>query len=828
MKSSFPRGLAATSLPVGGKEGGGAMTAGMRGGPGSFRKRDRLPRITPLESARVLDALEIGVIVHDASLRIVYANDAAATLLGVGVAEAIERTVTDPRWVVIHPDGTPVAPEDVPASAALRTRKPVRAMILGVTREDGVTTWLMVDAVPLSGPEGEVELVAVTISDVTRELVARMQLEQVGDSLGRTIQEREAALGRAVQALESSEARYRAVLRAMSEGVAVHAPDGSIQFANPAAEHILGLSLEQMQGRHPIAADWQLTDETGAPLAPEEIPSEITRRTGRPQRSTLLGVKRGNSGEHAWLMVSTDPIGAATESKHEGPYSVVATFQDVTAEQMALADAQQARDHLRAIAAALPGVVLEYLVRCDGTDRFLYISEPARDYFGIDPELALKDPRPIWARVHPEDREPVMAQFRAAIASGTGIQLDFRALHPDGAYRNARLHAGPPKAVPEGFLFRSVVFDVTDQRRLEETVREAQRREAIGTLAAGMAHNFNNMLAVIVPSLEMMRAEAPQSLQADLDDARTAARAATELVRQLMQLVRRDASSGTVPVDIAVLVEDIAQMCRRTLDAGIEVRATIPQVPCMVLARRAELQQVLVNLCINARDALEGRPAPRVELRVAVEPDWIVIAVADNGAGMSPDVQRRLGEPFFTTKAPGHGTGLGLATAYGIVTELRGTLHCRSELGRGTWFELRLPRHHQSAEATRSDAAGAPVPAGLRILLIDDEELVCNTLRRALERLGAKVSCAATGDEGIALFQTRRDVQLVLLDLAMPAMGGAECLRRLKEIDPLVPVYIMTGFLPDGLDIQAANGVLAKPVDLVQLRALLGGIAKAV
>jgi PAS domain S-box-containing protein len=790
-----------------------------------FRRPDGILELTPAASSRVLEALEVGVIVHDSALGIVYANDAAAVLLGVDVAEAIERTVSDPRWVVIHPDGSPIPPEDVPASVALRTRKPVRGMILGITHRDGVTAWLAVDAVPLLGAGGDVELVAVTISDVTRELVARMQLEKVGDSLGRTIQERDAALSHAVQALESSEARYRAVIRAMSEGVAVHAPDGSISFANPAAEQILGLTLAQMQGRHPIAPSWHLTDANGVPLPAERIPSEITRRTGEPQRGTQLGVMRADSGEHAWLLVSTDPIGPATETKNAGRFSVVATFQDVTAERTALADARQARDHLRAVAAALPGVIVEYVLHEDGSGRFLYVSAPARSYFGIDPDEAMTDAEAVWQRVHPEDRDSILAQMRAASATHAALQLDFRILHSDGIYRHARLHYGPPGSLAGGTLFRGVVFDITEQRRLEETVREAQRREAMGTLAAGMAHNFNNMLAVILPSLDMVREELPPSRQADLEDACTAATAAAELVRQLMQLVRKDVTADAVPVDVAALADEISQMCRRTFGAGIDVRSTIPRGPCVVLARRAELQQVLVNLCINAKDALEGRPAPRLELRVAVEPDFVVVGVSDNGAGMSPEVLRRLGEPFFTTKAPGRGTGLGLATAHGIVTELRGTLRCHSELGGGTSFELRLPLHHSHHRTSAPETAPLRVPDHLHALVIDDEELVQKTLRRALERAGAKVSCASTGEEGLATFRAHPGIGLVLLDLAMPGLGGAEVLRRLKAIDPRVAAYVMTGFLPDGLDLKLASGVVTKPIDMKHLRAIINEVA---
>jgi signal transduction histidine kinase len=341
---------------------------------------------------------------------------------------------------------------------------------------------------------------------------------------------------------------------------------------------------------------------------------------------------------------------------------------------------------------------MEWLVRADGSHEFRYVSEPAREYLGIDPADALRDSGVVWARVHPDDLESTLAELRAAAANRTGLQLEFRALHSDASYHYARMRCGPPTLVNEGVLYRSVVFDVTEQRRLEETVREAQRREAIGTLAAGMAHNFNNMLAVIVPCLEMVQATAPPSLSEDLEDARSAAQAATELVRQLMQIVRKDPPAGAISVDVAALVEEIAQMCRRTFDASIEIRCEIGSGPSTVLARRAELQQVIVNLCINARDALERRPQPRLELRVSAEPETVIVEVSDNGSGMSADVQRRVGEPFFSTKPPGRGTGLGLATAYGIVAELRGSLGCVSTPDLGTRFTLALPRHSAKTE----------------------------------------------------------------------------------------------------------------------------------
>jgi CheY-like chemotaxis protein len=234
-----------------------------------------------------------------------------------------------------------------------------------------------------------------------------------------------------------------------------------------------------------------------------------------------------------------------------------------------------------------------------------------------------------------------------------------------------------------------------------------------------------------------------------------------------------------------------------------------------------------MNLCINARDALEGRPAPRLDLHVASDGDTVSISVADNGVGMSADVQRRIGEPFFTTKPPGRGTGLGLAMAYGIVAELGGSLTCHSTPGEGTRFELKLPRQRTTHEvATPSVPAASPLN-GLRVLLIDDEERVLATLSRAIARLGAEVLCAERGSDALELVRANPDIGFVLLDLAMPEMPGVEVLRRIRELRPNVPVHIMTGFLPGDVDTTGAHGVLAKPIELARLKALLAAAVRS-
>lgn len=768
---------------------------------------------------RILQGLSVGVLVVDQDLQITYANDNATDLLGLTSREVVTRHLTESRWLVWHPDGSPVCPEEFPAAVALRTREPVLNRILGIARRDGGIGWLAFDATPLFDPHDDVDLVVVTLSEVTRELIARLQITPESDTTSQRARERDVALASAIRAFDTSEARHRAVLRAMSEGVVVHSADGSIQFANPAAQQVLGLTMDQMQNKRPIDAMWQLTDGDDNPLAPDLIPSEITRVTGEPQRQTLVGVHRGTGRGHAWLLVSTDPV-SPVRDPNTGCYPVVATFTDVTAERAALADARAARDHLRDIAAALPGVVLEHSITSSGKLEIRYISEPAREYLGIAPEEALSDGARAWANVSPEDRGLLLEQLFKGDTE-RGLQLEFRVAAPNGTLRHLRLRSGPPTKVGGGLLYRSVILDVTEQRRLEETVREAQRREAIGTLAAGMAHNFNNMLAVIVPSIELAQAQAAPALARELEDALTATRAATELVRQLLQLVRRDVADAASAVDVGHLLEEVCHLCRRTFDTAIDIQFAKPNSPCVVLARRNELQQALINLCINARDALVARPSPRLTLRVTNEGEHVLIEVHDNGEGMTAEVQRRLGEPFFTTKPPGRGTGLGMATVYGIVADLRGTLQCFSALGRGTRFEIRLPQFQANSSKDAATKPSNPSLGGIKVLLVDDEDLVRNTLKRVLVRANANVLCASRAHEGMDLLKAHPDVKLVLLDIAMPELNGIDMLRLLRQSHPSLPVYFMTGYLPEGADISQANGVLLKPVELNRLRELL-------
>jgi PAS domain S-box-containing protein len=387
----------------------------------------------------------------------------------------------------------------------------------------------------------------------------------------------------------------------------------------------------------------------------------------------------------------------------------------------------------------------------------------------------------------------------------------------------------------------AVVRDVTQKKRAErehlrtqEERRQAQRLQAIGQLAAGIAHNFNNLLTVIIGGIQLSRMTGPDASARHLSNAENAAVLASETIRRFSRF-NRSTPVELAPLDLQAVVVEIAGICRSTFDRRIEIRTTHTGRPPTVRGDHSQIHEVLLNLCINARDALEasvdsGRP-PAIEIGVEVvnvadrqaaqhgakAGEYVRLSVRDNGIGMDADTRAHVFEPFFTTKQLGHGTGLGLSTAYGTMAQHGGWITCDSVPGEGTTFEAYLPAMQE--ESVAGAAAAEEIVGGTEtILVIDDEEPIRSVAMDALTAHGYEVLVAEDGLSGLQILERDKDrIGVVLLDLSMPRLSGADVKARILELAPQTRIIISSGYPPTDATNVGARAFLAKPFTVASL-----------
>jgi two-component system, cell cycle sensor histidine kinase and response regulator CckA len=360
-----------------------------------------------------------------------------------------------------------------------------------------------------------------------------------------------------------------------------------------------------------------------------------------------------------------------------------------------------------------------------------------------------------------------------------------------------------------------VATEITQRKQLEDQFRQAHKMEAVGRLAGGVAHDFNNVLTIIRAQTEFLLADLPSDdlRRSDVLEIQSAADRAAAFTRQLLAFSRRQLLQPEV-LDLNSVITGMEMMIRRLVGEDVVVLSKLRRDLPRVWADPCQLQQVLMNLAVNARDAMPNGGSLLIETGL-VELDehypkqhpsakpgiHIVLAVTDTGCGMDQATRSRIFEPFFTTKEPGKGTGLGLSTVYGIVKQSGGHIWVYSEVGRGTTFKLYFPPHHGAEQVRQPEPILRPmVGSAATILLVEDEPPVRSTVRRLLERHGYQVLEASNGHDALSLIAARcSEIQLVVSDMVMPGMGGMELASRLRTISPKIPVLLMTGYTEEAI-----------------------------
>lgn len=514
-------------------------------------------------------------------------------------------------------------------------------------------------------------------------------------------------------------------------------------------------------------------------------------------------------------------------------------------------------EFFREIASSIPGYVFRYRRSKDGSEVLDYVSPGFREIWEATSEEDIYDPKIHWARVHKDDHAAFKASIWQAVNNGTDWNLRYRILLPSGQLK--WLH-GRGKVTPTthgGIVADGIIMDVTDQveteRHLEDIQKQlaqAQKLESVGRLAGGIAHDFNNLLAIILGNAETLEDQmrCPDS-QPRVTEIVEACRRGGEFTRQLLGFARQSPLAPAL-IDVNATISQFSSMLTRVIPSNIRLETVLAAGLWNVEIDRSFLESALVNLCINARDAMEGGGKLTVEtcnMRVTqdyvcdrgedISPGrYVLIAVSDTGRGIPGDDIAQVIEPFFTTKGPELGSGLGLAMVDGFIRQSNGALRIYSELGVGTTIKMYLPavQPHQASQTTleTSPQAASSGKAG-RVLVVEDEPSILRILKRNLTKAGYDVLTASSGDSAFeSCAELINEIDILLTDVVMPGtLQGPALAQQLTALNPELKVVFMSGYANEaaihGNGLRANDHFLMKPVTRKELLATLETILTA-
>ena len=442
------------------------------------------------------------------------------------------------------------------------------------------------------------------------------------------------------------------------------------------------------------------------------------------------------------------------------------------------------------------------------------------------------------ALAHPDDLAATRECFAASCRGDRMVDFEMRVRAADGEWRWYSW-----TAFREGERVLGIGRNVEERRRreaelasAEEALREAQKLEMIGRLTGGVAHDFNNLLMGIRSSLELLEERLPADDaegRALVGDALSGAARGASLTQRMLAFARRQ-DLAPAAVDVGDLVEGMAELLARSLGPGVRVDTELAPGTAAALVDANQLELAVLNLAMNARDAMDGAGELRVSVGDAGAPadapapgDYVRVGISDTGRGMDAETLRRASEPFFTTKGVGDGTGLGLSMVQGLAEQSGGRLELRSEPGAGTRAELLLPAAGRAADApARSAETAAAERAGgrRRILVVDDDELVLRGLSGILARLGHEVHRAASGAAALRVLARHDEIDLLVTDQLMPGMTGAELAAAVRRRRPELPIILATGYAElEGVDESLFAARLVKPFDRARLESAVVG-----
>ena len=746
---------------------------------------------------------DVGFLVVDASLRIVWTNEFLATQL---------KTASDPPSFVGSFCHRALCRRDLvcegcPATAAFESESTAhRELALDV---NGTARILYVTAIPVLSPKGSVEQLMIMVQDVS-------DLEVLRGS---------------ERMLRESESRLRLLVEQMP--AVMWSTDRNLRFTSSlgSAWTNLGLQPNELVGQ--TLFEFFGTDDPAFP----PIAAHVRAVAGTSVSYAM-----------SWNRREFDTYVQPLFGQRREIIGSVGLALDVTERRTA----EEARKQSEARKHAILETSLDAIVIMDQDGRVVEFNPAAEATFGYErtevigrflAELIIP---PHLRAAHREGLSRLLTTDASRVV---GQRIESIAMRKDGSELPVELAItqipldGPPS-------FAGHIRDLTDRKQAEaelrerdEQLRQAQRMEAIGTLAGGVAHDFNNILTAILGYTGLLKRLDTQieGIEKAADVMEKAAKRGAVLTQQLLGFARKGKNESAA-VDLAVVVDEVAELLQRTIEKNIVIRRTGKAASVVVIGDPGQLHQVVLNLAVNSRDAMPGGGEIQFDTSIVTltdddcrrQPgtspgDYVRLAVTDTGCGIAASVRERIFEPFFTTKELGKGTGMGLAMVYGIVRNHGGAIGVTSEVDRGTTIEILLPH---AAAAVPADAPHRPelaVTGSGRILVVDDEDGVREVAADLLSCLGYEVTTAPNGVAAVSQYrQSGHEIDVVLLDLAMPGMDGRDCFRALKTINRDVKAVLCTGY---GFNVAAQQlldegmvGIVSKPYSIEQLS---DAIAKA-
>ena len=732
------------------------------------------------------------IYVKDDQLRYLVFNQAAAAMVGKEPSEVLGK---DDR--AIFPQGE--------AEALMARDRQVMDAGGPVTVEEelstmaGTTTFLAT-----KGPIRDAQGRTIALFGIARDITARKRTEE---------------------SLRASEQMFSNIFHMSPDSIDLtELESGALLDLNQSYERMFGYAREELIGHSTLPAD------LGIWVNAEDRDQHVAELRDHGSVLGLEALMRRKDGSTFIALISSSVL------EIKGVRYNLSLARDITEQKRIEEALRESNQRLElATASGSLGVWDRDLVA-----QTLIWNDRMFELYGLDPGAGEPDYH-AWYRgiVHPEDMEAADQAVAAALAGTRPYDIEFRAVHPDGTVHHIKSN-GHVLRDASGLPIRIIginqdrtaqVEAETEQRRLQAELQHAEKLESIGSLAGGVAHDMNNVLAAI-----MGMASALRTSQSDQDPSAqpldTIIRACTrgrDVVKSLLTFARKDLET-VGPVNLNAIAGEMVQLLSYTTLRRVRITTAFQEPLSLIEGDAGALSHALINLCVNAVDAMPEGGA--LEIRTRQSPDrGVEISIKDSGDGMSPEVVRRAIEPFFTTKPLGKGTGLGLAMVYGTVKAHKGTFDIKTEPGQGTEIALGfppLPGLPAPAEGQELSARAGAHLGPIRVLLVDDDELIRMSVGAMLSALGHDVSTAEGGQEALDRLQAGLEVDLVILDMNMPGLNGAQTLPALLALRPGQPVLMATGYSEDSIAPLLAGrpnvDSLRKPFSLDELRSKLDNL----